>query len=48
MIFTRGKLFGFEFKWGKERTAPKSWLENVGAEFKGINQKNMVEFLGLL
>jgi len=43
-----GKLFGFEFKWGKERTAPKSWLENMNTEFKVITPKNMVEFLSIL
>lgn len=40
-----GRLFGYEFKWGKERTAPKSWLQNENSEFKTINKENFVEFL---
>lgn len=40
-----GKLYGYEFKWGNNRTAPKSWLENNNSEFKSINKENILTFL---
>lgn len=40
-----GKLYGYEFKWGSNRTAPKSWLENQNSEFKSINKENILTFL---
>jgi len=40
-----GKLFGYEFKWGKERTAPFSWLKNPNSEYKLINKNNFIDFL---
>ncbi|NCN06674.1 MAG: ATP-binding protein [Candidatus Pacebacteria bacterium] len=40
-----GKLFGYECKWKKSRTSPKSWLEYPGAEYKVINKENFIEFL---
>ena len=43
-----GKLFGFEFKWGKKiRKAPKIWLKTyANAEYEVINQENYLEFVG--
>lgn len=40
-----GKLFGYEFKWGKERTSVMSFLQYPNSEYKLINKKNFVEFL---
>jgi predicted AAA+ superfamily ATPase len=43
-----GKLFGYEFKWGKEKPSKshKVWLETYKeAEFKLINQDNYFEFI---
>lgn len=40
-----GKLFGYEFKWGQERTAPKSWLEYPNATFTLVNKDNFIDFL---
>ncbi|MEI6886964.1 MAG: ATP-binding protein [bacterium] len=40
-----GKLYGYEFKWGKENTSPKSWLENPNSEYKTINKDNYLDFL---
>lgn len=43
----RGKLFGFEIKWGftKKITSPKDWLGYKNAEFKVINKDNYLDFV---
>jgi len=43
-----GKLFGYEFKWGKKiRKAPKIWLKTyANAEYEVINQENYLGFVG--
>jgi uncharacterized protein len=41
----QGKLYGYEFKWGKKRTAPKSWLSYSHAQYKEINKENFADFL---
>ena len=41
----KGKLYGYEFKWGKKGTAPKSWFEYKGTEYKLINKDNFIDFL---
>lgn len=38
-------LFGYEIKWGKERTAPKSWLEYPNSSYEVVNKDNYKEFL---
>lgn len=40
-----GKLFGYEFKWGRERTSPKSWLQYPNSEYELINRENFIDFL---
>lgn len=42
-----GKLFGYEFKWGKSRSnPPAAWKENYkDAEFLMINQDNYLDFV---
>lgn len=42
-----GKLFGYEFKWGKKSTKiPEEWLKTYpNAEFKIINKENYLEFV---
>ena len=42
-----GKLFGFEFKWGrKKKPNPKLWLETyANAEFDVINKDNFLDFI---
>jgi len=42
-----GKLFGYEFKWGKKKVkAPKLWLETYQeATFECINQDNYFDFI---
>ncbi|MEK7526197.1 MAG: ATP-binding protein [Patescibacteria group bacterium] len=40
-----GKLFGYEIKWKKNRTQPKSWLDYPNSEYKLVNQENFIEFL---
>lgn len=40
-------LDGYEFKWNKEKNAPKSWLEYPNATYKLINIENYKEFLNL-
>lgn len=40
-----GKLFGYEFKWKKEKKAPQSWLEYPNAKYKVINKTNFIDFL---
>jgi len=42
-----GKLYGFEFKWGKRKTKPpKLWFETYKeAEFEEITKDNFLEFL---
>lgn len=40
-------LDGYEFKWNKEKNAPKSWLEYPNATYKLINTENYKEFLNL-
>ncbi len=41
-----GKLFGFEFKWGKTKTKPpKLWMETYPeADFKVIDKSNYMDF----
>lgn len=41
----KGKLFGYEFKWGKGRTTVKSWLKYPNSEYKLINKENFTDFL---
>ncbi|HEX4045041.1 MAG TPA: DUF4143 domain-containing protein, partial [Gammaproteobacteria bacterium] len=43
-----GKLYGYEFKWSnKIISAPKQWqAAYANAEFKVINRKNYLEFVG--
>ncbi len=38
-------LDGYEFKWDKDRKAPKSWLEYPNATYKLVNIDNYKEFL---
>ena len=40
-------LDGYEFKWNKEKNAPKSWLEYPNATYKLVNIENYKEFLNL-
>jgi hypothetical protein len=42
-----GKLFGYEFKWGKKvKKPPKLWIETYqNAEFMVINKENFIGFL---
>ena len=40
-------LDGYEFKWNKEKNAPKSWLEYPNATYRLINNENYKEFLNL-
>ncbi len=42
-----GKLFGYEIKWGKEKSkAPKDWQKAYkNSEYKLINQKNFLDFI---
>ena len=42
-----GKLFGFEIKWGKDKTKPpKDWLETYdNAEYKVIDRENYLDFI---
>ena len=40
-----GKLNGYEIKWGKERTSPKSWLEYPGSSYETVTRDNFKEFL---
>jgi predicted AAA+ superfamily ATPase len=41
----KGELFGYEFKWGRERTSPRSWLEYPNSHYKLINRENFIDFL---
>lgn len=42
-----GKLFGYEFKWGKEKIkAPKLWLQSYPeASFECITRENYLPFI---
>lgn len=40
-----GELKGYEIKWGKKRTNPKSWLEYKGASYRTIDKKNYLDFI---
>lgn len=40
-------LDGYEFKWSKEKSAPKSWFEYPNATYKLINKENYKEFLNI-
>jgi len=43
-----GKLFGYEFKWGKDKSVkePKEWRQTYSnAEYKIINPENYLEFI---
>lgn len=42
-----GKLFGFEIKWGKEKSkVPRDWKETYkNSEYKLINQDNFLDFI---
>ena len=39
------KLLGYEIKWGRERTSPKSWLEYPNSSYEIVNKDNYKEFL---
>lgn len=39
------KLNGYEIKWGRERTSPKSWLEYPNSSYEVVNKENFKEFL---
>ena len=41
----QGKLYGYEFKWARERTTPQSWLSYPNSEYKLINKHNFISFL---
>ena len=41
----KGKLHGYEIKWGKGAKAPFSWLENYKADFNCIKRDNFLEFI---
>ena len=41
----RGKLHGYEIKWGKETKAPSSWLENYKANFNCVTRDNFLKFI---
>ncbi len=43
----QGRLFGYEFKWGKKKVKPiKLWLETYdNASFEVISKDNFLEFL---
>lgn len=43
-----GKLYGYEFKWGKKSASPpSSWADTYGnASFQVINRENYLEFIG--
>jgi uncharacterized protein len=40
-------LNGYEFKWSKDKTAPKSWMEYSGATFENITKHNYRDFVGV-
>jgi len=40
-----GKLYGYEFKWGRKRSSSKSWLDYPSAQYKLINRENFIELL---
>ena len=41
-----GKLFAYEFKWGKPAPAPKLWKQTYpDASFECINQSNYLDFI---
>ncbi len=40
-----GKLEGYEIKWGKQRTHPRSWLEYKNASRKTIDKGNYLKFI---
>jgi hypothetical protein len=41
-----GKLFGYEFKWGKSEKAPRLWQETYPeASFECINRENYLPFI---
>jgi hypothetical protein len=41
-----GKLFGYEFKWGKSVKAPRLWQETYpDASFECINRENYLPFI---
>ncbi len=40
-----GELKGYEIKWGKKRTHPKSWLDHKGASYRTIDRENFMEFI---
>jgi len=39
------KLNGYEIKWGRERTSPKSWLEYPNSSYEVVNRENFKDFL---
>ncbi len=42
-----GRLYGFEFKWGKRSArVPSSWIDTYpNARFQGINSDNYLDFI---
>lgn len=40
-----GKLYGYEFKWGKIAKAPTTWLDSYDAEFECFNKDNFINFV---
>lgn len=46
---TGGKLFAFEFKWGKSKpSAPKDFTKNYpNAAYQVVNRENIFGFLGI-
>lgn len=40
-----GKLYGYEFKWRKNKKVPKTWLETYDAEFECLNKENFIDFV---
>ena len=41
----KGKLHGYEIKWGKKAKAPTTWVEKYKASFECINQENFLKFI---
>ena len=41
----KGKLHGYEIKWSKKSSAPRTWKDTYKADFTCINQDNFLHFL---
>ncbi len=39
------KLHGYEIKWGRERSSPKTWLEYPNSSYEVVNKENFKSFL---